>query len=52
MQNITDLDQNLSSVVKSGYLRFTVISSLLKGLSKYILGSTVTGGKNERVNSK
>lgn len=52
MQNIASLDQNLNSVVKSGYLCFIVISSLLKGLSEYILGSTMTGGRNERVNSK
>lgn len=51
-QNIAGLDQNLSSAVKSGYLTFVVISFLLKGLSEYILGRTMTGGRNERVNSK
>jgi len=45
MQNIAGLDQNLSSVVKSGYLCFIVISSLSKGLSEYILGSTMTEGE-------
>lgn len=50
-QNIAGLDQNLSNAVKSGYL-FVVISFLLKHLSQYILGRTMTGGRNERVNSK
>lgn len=51
-QNIAGLDQNLSNAVKSGYLSFVVTSFLLKGLSEYILGITMTGGRNERVNSK
>jgi len=46
------MEQNLSRVVKKGYLCFTVISSLLKGLSECMLGSTVTGETNENVNSK
>lgn len=46
------MDQNLSRVVKKGYLCFTVISSMLKGLSECMLGSTVTGERNENVNSK
>lgn len=51
-QNIGGLHQNLSNAVKSGYLSFAVISFLLKGLSEYILGRTMTGSRNKRVNSK
>lgn len=51
-QHIAGLDQNLSNTVKSGYLSFVVISSLMKGLSEYIVGRIMTEGRNVRVNSK